>query len=81
MSGRTSVAPLVGEGMVIRRLRLRAPDVVFLKGIVEAHDGLAQVFAERGGDLTLASPTDREAELEELVTDLCRELGAIRIDD
>jgi hypothetical protein len=81
MSSRTSVAPLVGEGMVVRRLRLRAPDVVFLKGIVEAHDGLAQVFAERGGDLTLASPLDREAELEALVVDLCRELGAIRIDD
>ncbi len=76
---RTSVAPLIGEGMVTRRVRLRAPDVVFLKGIVEAHDGLAQVFAEKGGDLTLASPADREAELEELVTDLCRELGAIRL--
>ena len=80
MSSRISVAPLIGEGMVVRKLRLRAPDVVFLKGIVEAHDGLAQVFAERGGDLTLASPTDREAELEALVADLCRELGAIRVD-
>src|SRR4051812_24750395 len=48
--------PLIGEGMVTRRLIVRARDVAFLKGIVEAHEGLAAVFAESGGDLTLASP-------------------------
>lgn len=74
---RRSVPPLVGEGMVTRRLVVRAPDVAFLKGVVEAHEGLAQVFAERGGDLTIAAPRDREAELDELVVDLARELGGI----
>ena len=74
---RRSVPPLVGEGMVTRRLVVRAPDVAFLKGVVEAHEGLAQVFAERGGDLTIAAPADREAELDELVADLARELGGI----
>lgn len=72
---RSSVPPLVGEGMVTRRIVVRAKDVVFLKGIVEAHDGLAQVFAEKGGDLTIAAPCDREAELDELVRDLGAELG------
>jgi hypothetical protein len=66
--------------MVVRRITVRVADVVFLKGIVEAQDGLAQVFAEHGGDLTLASPADRERELDELVTDLCRELGAMRVE-
>jgi hypothetical protein len=70
---------MLGEGMVSREVRIRAPDVVFLKGIVEASEGLAAVFAERGGDLTIASPADREAELDELVDDLCRELGAFRV--
>jgi len=65
--------------MVTRRVRVRARDVVFLKGIVEAGEGLAQVFAERGGELTLASPAGRARELDELVEDLCRELGALRI--
>ncbi|WP_169928475.1 hypothetical protein [Labilithrix luteola] len=51
--------------------------MAFLKGVVEAHDGLAQVFAESGGDLTLASPADREAELDELVRDLALELSGI----
>jgi len=76
---RRPVPPMVGEGMVVRRILIEAKDVALLKGIVEAHDGLAQVFAERGGELTLAAPADREAELEALVADLCAELGAMRI--
>ena len=76
-----SAPPALGEGMVSRAIIVRAEDVVFLKGIVEAHDGVAQVFGERGGALVLASPASREEELDELVADLCRELGAIREDD
>jgi hypothetical protein len=72
---RRPVPPLVGEGMVSRRVMVRAKDVVFLKGVVEAHDGLASVFAERGGDLTIAAPRDRERELDEIARDLARELG------
>ena len=40
-------------------------------------NGLAHVFAESGGDLTLASAPDREAELDELAKDLARELDGI----
>jgi len=76
-----SVAPRVGEGMVTRSIVVRAKDVVFLKGIVEAHDGLAQVFGEGGGALVLAAPASRASELDELVTDLAAELGAIREED
>lgn len=72
-----ALAPLL-EGMAVRRLVVRAQDVVFVKGIVEAHDGLAHVFAEKGGDLLLASAPDRDSELEELVGDLAAELGGIR---
>ncbi len=74
---RRSVPPLVGEGMITRRLVVRAKDVAFLKGVVEAHEGLAQVFAEGGGDLTIAASAGREAELDELVQDLANELGGI----
>lgn len=74
---RRPVPPLVGKGMITRRLIVRAKDVAFLKGVVEAHEGLAQVFAEGGGDLTIASPAGREAELDELVADLASELGGI----
>ena len=68
----------VNEGMVTRRIVVRAKDVVFLKGIVEAREGVAQLFAERGGEITLAAPPDRERELDELVADLrARELDGI----
>jgi hypothetical protein len=76
---RKSVPPFVGEGQVVRRLVIRSRDVVLLKGIVEAHEGLAQVFAESGGELTLAAPEGRAAELDALIDDLCAELGAMRV--
>jgi hypothetical protein len=65
----------LGAGMVTRGLVVRAEDVVFVKGVVEASEGIAQVFAIRGGDLTLASPADREAELDDLLHELARAVG------
>ncbi len=76
---RRPVAPCVGEGMVVRRIVLRAPDVVFFKGVVEASEGLAAVFAERGGDLSVAAPVDRAEELDRLLVELCAELGGVRV--
>jgi hypothetical protein len=73
----TKMTTKLHEGMVVRKLVVRAKDVVFIKGIVEAHDGLAHVFAESGGDLELAAPPDREAELDQLVRDLAREFDGI----
>ena len=67
----------IGAGMIARRLVVRARDVVFVKGIVEAHDGLAHVFAESGGDLVIAAAKGREAELMEFVDDLARELDGM----
>ncbi len=75
---RVSQPPATGEGMVTRKLLVRAKDVVFIKGLIEASEGLAQLFAEEGGDLTLAAPACREAELEALVVDLVAEVGALR---
>jgi hypothetical protein len=70
------VVPFVDE-MVTRRLVLRAEDVVFVKGIVEASEGLAQLYAERGGDVTLAAPVARAEELDRLIEDLAQEAIAI----
>jgi hypothetical protein len=76
---RVAVAPLVGDGMVVRRIVMRSRDVVFFKGIVEASEGLAAVFAEHGGDLVVAAPEAREAELDEVLDSLCLELEALRL--
>jgi hypothetical protein len=75
---RKSVQPCVGEGMAVRRVLLRARDVVFFKGIIEANDGLAAVFAEHGGDLSVAAPLDRERELDAVLEELCAELHVVR---
>jgi hypothetical protein len=72
------VSPCLGEGLVVRRVLMRARDVVFFKGIVEASEGLAAVFAEHGGDLTVATPESRIGELDALLDELCVELGAMR---
>ncbi|MEO7113885.1 MAG: hypothetical protein ABI183_25820 [Polyangiaceae bacterium] len=71
--------PLIGDGLVTRGLRVVARDVVFVKGIIEALEGIAVVFAEHGGDLVIAAPVSREKELDLLVDDLCAEVGAMRI--
>lgn len=63
--------------MITRRMRVAAREVVFVKGVIEASDGLAAVFAENGGDLTIAAPADRERELDEVLLDLQRETGAL----
>jgi len=65
------------EGLATRRLVVRAKDVVFVKGVIEAHDGLAHVFSEGGGDLLIVAAEDRAAELDALVADLARELEGI----
>jgi len=63
-------------GLVARALRVAPEDLVFVKGLVEASDGLASLFAERGGELILACPPDRARDLDDFLDDLRRELGA-----
>ncbi len=70
---------VASAGLFARRVNVRPPDVVYVKGILEASEGLGLVFAERGGDLVIAAPPDRQADLDELLADLVTEIGA-RID-
>lgn len=70
------VAPL-GPGMVERRVSLPAPEVVFLKGILEAHDGLAQVYAEKGGDLVICTTEQQAKDLDDLLAKLAKELPSL----
>jgi hypothetical protein len=64
--------------MVTRRVLMHARDVVFFKGVIEASEGLAAVFAEHGGDVLVAAPEDRSAELDVVLADLCAQVGAVR---
>jgi hypothetical protein len=71
-----SVLPLIGEGLVTRSVRVHRREVVFVKGLFEASEGLGALFAESGGDLIVAAPASRVAELDELLHDLIAEIGA-----
>lgn len=72
-----AVPPLLDDDLIRRSVRVRARDVVFVKGVFEASEGLGALFAERGGDLVIAAHASRERELDELLADLALELDAI----
>ena len=65
------------DGLLVRRVRVSPEDVVFVKGVLEASEGLAAMFADHGGELSIAAPLDRGDDL----ADLEREVGAILLAD
>jgi hypothetical protein len=69
-----SVAPVLGDGLVVRRIRVAPRDVVFFKGIIEGHEGLCVVFARAGGDLVVATTHALAAASDALLEDLGGEL-------
>jgi hypothetical protein len=56
---------------------VRKKDVVYVKAILEASEGIGALFAERGGELVVAAPVSRESALDELLADLVAEIGAV----
>ncbi len=67
--------------MCVRRALLKPRDVVFLKGLLEAADGLAQLFAEEGGAVTIATTNSQAPDLDALLDDVFAELGAVVVDE
>ena len=65
-----AMARLAGDELVQRRLRVKPSDVVLVKGICEASEGLCALFADHGGDLVLAAASSRSRELDDFVRDL-----------
>jgi hypothetical protein len=69
--------PMLLTGLIVRRVRVSPREVVFLKGVVEASEGVAAVFAESGGDLTIATLPSQKDELDRILQDLREETGAL----
>jgi hypothetical protein len=65
------------SGLVARRVRVAAREVVFVKGVIEASEGVAAVFADGGGDLTIATLPSQKDELDRILHDLASETGAL----
>jgi hypothetical protein len=75
------LSPLLDSDLVSRRVRVRARDTVFVRGVLEASEGVGVLFAEHGGDLVLAAPRSRAAALDEVIADLVKELDAVVEED
>lgn len=63
------------DGLVVRSFNCACADVVYVKSIVTAYDGLCALFSDGGGSIKLVAPRGREAELDLLVDDLRQELS------
>jgi hypothetical protein len=89
VDGKAWLNSLMDDDLVAVRVRLREPDVVFVKGILEASEGLGAIFAEPsgssdrrdGGAIVIAAPRSRAAELAEVIADLRTELAGAMWDD
>jgi hypothetical protein len=71
------VPALVDADLATRQFSVRARDVVYVKGVLEASEGLGVLFGERGGELILATPKSRLAELDRMLADLQKEIGGV----
>lgn len=60
--------------LVVRPVSIAKEDLVYLRHILEASEGLGFVIAEKGGDILLVSSVSMEAELEQFIADLGCEL-------
>jgi hypothetical protein len=61
---------------ITRRVVVDATQVVYFRAVLEANNGVAAVYSESGGDLTLVASPCRRDELDNLLLDLKCELGA-----
>jgi hypothetical protein len=72
-------APPDAAFLVWRKLRVADADVVWLRSVVEAYDGLASLVGDGSGVVALCAPASRAAELDALLDDLCAEAPLQRL--
>lgn len=70
-----STSALLGPGLTSVALSVPAREVVYVRALLEAHEGLAVMFAEVGGELVLATTDSQAGELAWFVEQLRAELG------
>lgn len=69
--------PLFGDGLVTRVLAMKDEDVVWLRGILEAYEGLAGLYGDGSGDIVLFAPVSRERELDEFLNEIGEEIPLV----
>jgi hypothetical protein len=61
--------------LATRRVRVADCDLVFVRSVLEAYDGLTQWSGDASGVLTLQTAESRAAELDALLIDLAGEVA------
>jgi hypothetical protein len=72
-------ATLLQQGLTVRRLRVADADVVWLRSVLEAYEGLASLYGDGSGVVTLATTACQSAELDELLDELAAEAALHRL--
>ncbi len=70
--------PILGEGLITYQIQVPAADVVLVRALLEAHDGVGVLFAEHGGELTLATPHSMAPYMDAFLEDLATAIPFIR---
>ncbi len=70
---------LLGEGLVSRRVRVARADVAWVRYVLEAHDGLANLHGSGDGTLTLITTSSLERELDAVLHDLAQEIAGFEL--
>lgn len=71
----------ITRGLAFRFLRISDEDVVWLRSILEAYDGLACLSGNSHGIVTLVTPLDRAVELDSLIDEIALEINIAKIKD
>jgi hypothetical protein len=69
---------LITDDLIARELDCESSDVVYVKSVASAYDGLCCLYSDGCGRVQLVAPKGREAELDLLVNDLVDELRVRR---
>lgn len=72
---------VLGPGLVARRLRVGDGDVVWLRSVVEAYDGLALLYGDGSGEIMLVAPETLAADLDALISALQAEAHVAPLDE
>jgi len=65
--------PIEGIGLIQRRVRVADADVVWLRSVLEAYEGLAELYGDRSGVVTLTTTASQARELDTLLDELASE--------
>lgn len=66
--------------LVVRALSVPARELTYVRGLLEAHEGLGFFVAKKGGDVLLVSSSSLAQQLEVFIRDLSQELTVVERD-